>query len=307
MASKDFDQVMQCGRTISSHEIAQIQETVGLFPRLSLMELTATICEHLSWYTAAGNLKKDACTKLLSKLQAAGLLKLPQKKQPHKKSQKASVSMNFTPQTDPQSELSIPLKDLGVIKLQLVKTKPSLKLCNEYLQRYHPLGYKKPFGYPLRYFITSEHRSILGCLLFAGAAKALTLRDRWIGWNESQRLRNLPWVINNTRFLILPWVHVKNLSSHLLALLTRRIGEDWENRWNYRPLLIETFVNPLNHEGSCYKAAGWLYLGMTRGTGLVREGKTYSTTPKKIFVKPLKKNFRELLCSETAGSWEPKA
>ena len=297
---------MQCGRTISSQEIAQIQETVELFPRLSLKELTATICEHLGWYTAAGNLKEDACAKLLSKLQAAGLLKLPRKQQSHG-NQRASESMNFTPQTDPQSELSGSLKDLGAIKLQVVNTKQSLKLCNEYLQRYHPLGYKKPFGYPLRYLITSEQHNIVGCLLFAGAAKALTARDRWIGWNESQRLRNLPWVINNTRFLILPWVHVKNLSSHLLAKLTRRIGEDWENQWNYRPLLIETFVNPLNFEGSCYKAAGWLYLGMTKGTGLVREGKTYSTTPKKIFVKALVKSFRELLCSERPAAGNPKA
>lgn len=302
MAEKNFGPVMQCGRTISSQEISQIQQTVELFPRLSLKELTATICEHLSWYTAAGNLKKDACAKLLKRLQKAGLLKLPQKRQQYA-GQRLTPPITFTTRTDPQSELSGSLKDLQTVELQVVKTKNARMLCNEYLQRYHPLGYKKPFGYHLSYFIISQHR-ILGCLLFAGAAKALTARDRWIGWNESQQLRNLPWVINNNRFLILPWVHVKNLSSHLLAQLTRRIGEDWEYRWNYRPLLIETFVDR-NFAGSCYKAAGWHYLGMTTGTGLVRKGKTYSTTPKKIFVKPLQKDFRELLCSERPAGRTP--
>jgi len=222
LTEKNFGSVMQCGPTINSQEIVQIQETVELFPRQSLKELTATILEHLCWYTTAGNL-------------------------------------------------------------------------NEYFGRYYPLNYKKPFGYQLSYFFISQH-CILGCLLFAGAAKALTASHRRIGWNESHRLRNLPEVINNSRFLFLPWVYVKYLSGRLLALLSRYINENGEYRWNCRPLLIETFVGRF-FEGSCYKAVSRHCPGMTAGTGLVRKGDTYST-PKKIFVKSLQKDFREMPCLE---------
>jgi hypothetical protein len=158
------------------------------------------------------------------------------------------------------------------------------------------LGYKQPFGYRQRYFISYEGGP-LGCVLFSGAAKALRGRDEWIGWSDGQRLRNLAWVVNNSRLLILPWARVRNLASHVLGRLAGRICEDWENRWGYRPVLLETFVDP-RYEGSCYRAAGWQYLGMTTGTGLVREGKSYTTTPKRIFVKPLVEDFRSQLCSE---------
>ena len=138
----------------------------------------------------------------------------------------------------------------------------------------------------------------MGCILFAGAAKALRVRDRWIGWGDNERLRNLAWVINNTRFLIFEWVRVKNLASHVLGQTARCIKDDWEERWGYRPALMETFVDPQHYYGSCYKAANWQHLGMTTGDGLIRKGKNYTTTPKMIFVKPLVKNFRSLLCSE---------
>jgi len=112
---------------------------------------------------------------------------------------------------------------------------------------------------------------VLGCLVFAGAAKALGVRDKWIGWGDNQRLRNLGWVINNTR--------LKNLASHVLGQVQRRIREDWYLRWGYRPVLMETFVDPERYSGSCYKASNWEYLGMTTGEGLVRKGKRYRTTP----------------------------
>jgi hypothetical protein len=143
-------------------------------------------------------------------------------------------------------------------------------------------------------------------VLFSGAAKALRARDQWIGWTEQQRLRNLAWVINNSRFLIFSWVRIKNLASHVLGQIERRIGQDWERHWGYRPVLMETFVDPRHYEGSSYKGANWILLGETTGEGLVRQGKIYTTSPKKIFVKPLVKEFRTLLCSESLkGRVEP--
>jgi len=141
-------------------------------------------------------------------------------------------------------------------------------------------------------------RGLLGCLLFAGAAKALGIHDKWIGWEDNDRLRNLAWVINNTRFLIFKWVRVKALASHVLGQVGRRIREDWNERWGYRSVLMETFVDPGRYHGSCYKASNWEHLGMTTGKGLVRKGKKYTTTPRMIFVKPLAKDFRFLLCSD---------
>ncbi len=121
--------------------------------------------------------------------------------------------------------------------------KETTGLWNEYVLRYHYLRYKKPFGYVLRYFIVSE-RSLLGCLMFAGAAKAQAARDRWIGWTQIQRIRNLAWVINNSCFLIFPWVQVKNFASHVLGMVARRVKEDWQERWGYSPVLAATFVDP---------------------------------------------------------------
>jgi hypothetical protein len=188
------------------------------------------------------------------------------------------------------------LKEVGNVRLEVVRGREKTELWNEYVHRYHYLGYKKPFGCFARYFIESDQGK-LGCLLFSGAAKALRRRDSWIGWSERSRLRNLGLVVNNARFVVFPWAKVKNLASHVLGQVVRRIRDDWEERWSYQPVLLETFVDPERFEGTCYRAANWHYLGMTSGEGLVRKGKRYTTSPKKIFVKPLADDFRSVLCS----------
>jgi len=288
--------ILQSGREISRQELDEIQETVGVFPGLSRTELAATICEHLGWMTASGGYKIDACMKLLEKLESKEFLELPEKQQRTKR-QQSGKHIALTSKTEAQADIVCNLGDLGLVSVEVVKGKELTGLWNEYVSRYHYLGYKKPFGYVLRYFIVSE-RGLLGCLMFAGAAKALAARDQWIGWTQIQRLGNLAWVINNSRFLIFPWVQVKNLGSHILGRVARRVREDWRERWGYSPVLAETFVDPQYYEGICYKAANWQYLGMTTGEGLVRKGRTYTTTSKKIFVKPLVKDWQSLLCSE---------
>jgi len=288
--------VFQCGREITQRELDQIRQTVDLLPSLSRKELAATICEHLQWQTASGSYKLDACMKLLEKLQAGGLVRLPDKRERYqwKRSRKPIV---LTTRTARQADIVGNLTDVGSVRVKVVKGTESKGLWNEYVLRYHYLSYKKPFGYFLRYFVVSE-RGLLGCIMFAGAAKALAARDCWIGWTEKQRLTNIAWVINNTRFLVFPWVKIKNLASHVLAQAVRRVRADWLERWRYSPVLAETFVDPQHFHGSCYKAANWQYLGMTTGEGLVRKGKTYTTTPRMIFAKPLVKDFRSVLCSD---------
>jgi len=288
----------QGDREISPEDIAYIRRFTQRFPGLSRKELTCTLCEHLEWVTPAGHPKFSACAKLLARLEAAGELCLPALHK-HKSfpGRRPGTARRPSARTDPAAPFVRSLSELEPVQLRLARDAHEQSLWNDFVERYHPLGYKKPFGYWARYFIESgAHR--LGCVLLAGAAKALTARDRWIGWTDRQRLKNLPWVLNNSRYLIFPWVEVANLASHVLGQLARQVGDDWERRWGYRPLLLETFVDPAHFAGSCYRAAGWALLGRTTGEGLVRPGKHYRTSPKLIFAKPLQTDFRRLLCSD---------
>ena len=287
----------QGDREIFAEDVAYIRTFAKRFPTLSRTELTCTVCEHLDWLTPAGQPKFEACSKLLARLEDAGELRLPSIQQ-HKShpGPRSCTPRRTSVRTDPPAPVERPLSELDPVRLRWVSDPKEERLWNEYVERYHPLGYKKPFGYRARYFIDSAaHRP--GCILLSGPAKALGARDRWIGWDDRQRLKNLPWVINNSRFLLFPRVEVANLASHVLGQLARRVGEDWEARWGYRPLLLETFVDPAHFQGSCYRAAGWTLLGRTSGEGLVRPGKQYQTSPKLIFAKPLQADFRRLLCS----------
>jgi hypothetical protein len=287
----------QGDREIFAQDIAYIRTVAKRFPGLSRTELTCTLCEHLGWLTAAGQPKFTACSKLLARLEEAGELRLPalreDKSHPGPRS---GAPRRVSARSNPRGPFDCLLSEMDPVGLRLVCDRHEERLWNEYVDRYHPLGYKKPFGYWARYFIESAEQR-LGCILLSGAAKALTARDRWIGWDDRQRLANLPWVLNNSRYLIFPWVQVANLASHVLGQFARRVGEDWERRWGYRPLLLETFVDLARFRGSCYRAAGWALLGRTSGVGLVRPGKQYQTTPKLIFAKPLQGDFRALLCS----------
>jgi hypothetical protein len=289
--------VFSCGREITSQELTELQETVELFRGLSRWELAQTICEHLGWVTATGANKVHACLKLFDKLEAQGVIRLPAKRRWRAKK---TASPTFVPRdkTNPQNEISGTLSDIAPVHLELVLDKEQNSLFNEYVDRYHYLGYNKPFGCFMRYFIVSG-QTVLGCVLVAGAAKSIGARDRWIGWTEKQRLHNLPWVVNNTRFLILPWIKINHLASHVLGQVARRLKQDWYERWGYRPVLLETFVDPARFQGTCYRAAGWISLGETTGEGLSRPGRVYTTTPKLIYLRPLVKNFRVQLCSDS--------
>jgi len=290
--------ILQGGRETLSEDIDHICTILERFPGLSRREVVCTVCETLEWLTPAGLPKVDACFKLLHRLEAEGIIRLPaiqQKKSRPGKRPRSSPEPSA--RSDPQPVLETSLAALGPVRLSPLTQPADRSLWNEYVQRYHYLGYKKPFGYRQRYFIEAGQNR-LGCILLSGPAKALTARDRWIGWGDRQRLKNLPWVLNNSRFLFFPWVKVPNLASHVLAKLARRVGDDWLKRWGYRPLLLETFVDPVRFNGGCYHAAGWALLGRTTGEGLVRPGKSYQTSPKLIFTKPLQADFRRQLCSD---------
>jgi hypothetical protein len=282
------------GRRFTPEELSEIQETVRIFSKLSLTELVQTICEHMNWLTPTGTYKIDACRKLLEQLEARGKLRLPAKVEVVKKRE----AVVLTPRTEPQAEVAGELEAVAPVHLEPVSGRDHNALWNEFVDRYHYLGYKRPFGVHQRYFIRTRNKIPLGCLLVAGASKLLAGREQWIGWTARQRYRNIHLVVNNSRFLIFPWVHVKNLASHALALLVRRVGDDWEKTSGYRPVLLETFVDVAQYQATCYRAANWILLGETTGRGQVRPGKDYSSSPKALYVYPLTKDFRQRLCAE---------
>jgi len=288
---------VQGGREFTAEEVEHIRETVAWLPQIDRTELAATLCEHLDWYSASGTPKLQACGKLLEKLQAQALIRLPPMRVEKVRSG-AYPAPTLSERSCAQAPLRGALRDIAPVRVEPVREPAEVGLWNEYVERYHPPGYKQGFGQRLRYFIRTDAQA-LGCLFLGGAAKALTARDRWIGWSPRARLRNLPWVVNNTRFVIFPWVEIPHLASHALGQLAHRVSADWLDLWGFSPLLLETFVEPRNFTGTCYRAAGWSVLGHTRGTGLVRPGKTYHTSAKLILVKALHRDWRQRLCGQS--------
>ena len=294
---------VQAGRRFSGEEIEAIRRTVAWLPGLARSELAATVCEHLHWRTAAGTPKIQACRQLLERLEAAGLVALPPLRcTPHRDGPGAPLALDE--RTAGAEPLAAALHEIAPVRLEVVSEAAEVGLWNEYVERFHPLGYKGAFGYRLRYFIRS-HSHCLGCVLLSGAAKAIAVRDRWIGWDERARRENLHRVVNNSRFLIFPHVRVPHLASHVLGQLARRVQADWQQHWGFAPLLLETFVDPRRYAGICYRAAGWEWLGQTSGRGLTRPGKSYRSTPRLVLVKPLDGDFRHRLCAKLSGREVP--
>lgn len=299
MGTSDAGGWVQCGRELSALEIGEICRTVAWLPRLPRTELAATVCEHLDWHTAAGTPKIQACVNLLGRLEAAGLLALPALKPTRVPvGQGAGVVREGYPADD--RPVVGALGDVAPVRLEVVTQSAEVARWNDAVARFHPLGYKGAFGYRLRYFICAGAQR-LGCVLLAGAARTIAVRDGWIGWSAQARQRNLPWVVNNSRFLIFPHVHIAHLASHVLGQLARRVAADWQHHWGFAPLLLETFVDPSRYRGTCYRAAGWELLGQTSGRGLPRPGKAYHSTPRLVLVKPLQADCRRLLCGAPAG------
>jgi len=196
----------------------------------------------------------------------------------------------------PQSSLSMAAGLLPDLHLELLSDSAQSHLWNEFIDRYHYLGYQPLPGAQLRYFVRSK-KTILALLGFGAAAWTVAPRDRFIGWTPTQRKQKLHLVVNNARFLILPWVQSRNLASKLLAMAARSLPKDWEQRYEYRPVLMETFVEQPRFTGTCYKAANWLHVGLTQGRGKL-EAHHQAVLPKKsIWLMPLASNFRQVLCS----------
>ncbi len=285
-----------CGQVVSKVQLNEIVEIVSTFPKLSRSELANTICELFSWKRPTGKLKSVECLQFLERLDAKAIIQLPACRKQYANDGKTNIPR--TEQANTQAAISVKLNELSPILLIRVETKEHRRLWYEYVDRYHYLGYRLPFGAQLRYFIKSGTKQgvILGCLQFSSPAWKMAPRDRWIQWNDEQRKRNLQKIINNSRFLILPWVKVKNLASSVLAMAVKTIPDDWQTCYGYRPVLMETLVDQKRFKGTCYKAANWIHVGETTGRGRMdREKKRHGMAVKEIYVYPLCNRFRQEL------------
>lgn len=283
-----------CGRTFGPSELDLMRQVAREFSGLGVTEIARTICELLEWTRPSGGLKNHECRQVLERLQAAGFLKLPEVR---------NLGGRGPRRVDGSGACSQPAgagaaSECEPLELALVEGPAESRRWREQMERYHYLGCRVPFGANLRYWVRHSERD-LACLLWTSPAWKMRARDVWIGWSDEQRRGNLQSIVNNARFLILPWVQVKGLASKILALSARQMPRDWERRYGCRPLLLETVVDAARFRGTCYRAANWIHVGQTTGRGRMdRKHEAHGQAIKKIYVYPLVRDARQRLCGD---------
>ena len=285
-----------CGHALTDDELDLIRRITREFANLTVTELAATLCELLEWRRPNGGLKSRECYLFLLELQRRGWLPwLPAVQPRHPR----------PPRTTPEPPAPMPVAISGrldqyrPIRLELIEDAAQRRLFRQYLQQHHYLGYRAPYGAQLRYWVRAAQPELppLAALLFTSAAWRLAPRDQFIGWSDPVRERNLPMVINNSRFLILPWTRISQLASHILALAARQLPQDWQARYAVEPLLMETLVDPARYRGTCYRAANWIETGLTQGRGRMDRSHRAGEAAKQIFLFPLHRHWRQRLCA----------
>ena len=280
------------GRQFRRYQLVEIQKTVHMFSSLSRRELAHTICEHMKWVTPRGTDRIQTCLNALEEMEACGIFTLPEKEA--QKTQVKQKEILWTEQTKEELPIDDLIANLMPIKLQMITDNDQISQWNEYIDRYHYLGYRRPIGSCMRYYVLDRTGRKLGCLLFSFATRDLACRDEWIGWTKQHRQKQLHLIINNNRFLIFPWVNVQHLASKALAYAMRQVANDWEAYHGYKPVLVETFVDPTKYKGTCYKAASWQHIGETVGRPS-KDTAGPGSSKKNVYIYPLDPDARETL------------
>lgn len=252
--------------------------------------IARALCTALAWFKPDGLPKVMSARVALLRMQEDGLLSLPAPTHSYTPARGAV----FTAASDPQPEVRASNSDMASLMLHRVSTAADSKLWNELVARYHYLGYRPLPGAQIRY-IVKHGDTLLAALGFGAAAWKVAARDSWIGWTPDERTAHLHFVVNNARFLILPWVHVPNLASRILSLAARQVVRDWPQQYGYQPVLLETFVERQRFSGTCYRAANWLYAGRTAGRGKLDRYHLGSRPVKDVYLYPLHRHFRRVL------------
>jgi len=283
--------VRYCGRLFTSKEIDRIRQLIASDRKLNRVQLSRVVCDEFNWLRPDGRSKEMSCRVAMLRMERDGLITLPP---PQKGNGNGRTRPRLTSASEPQEAISLPAGALGKLLFRPVNIPDDSKLWNELIERYHYLGYKPLPGAQIRYLVFGNSH-LLAALGFGAAAWTVAPRDRFIGWTAQQRKYNLHLVVNNARFLILPWVTSHNLASRILAGIAKQLPHDWQDRYSYKPVLIETFVEQKRFRGTCYRAANWTHVGQTKGRGKLDRQNLYLVPVKDIFLYPIDKHFRQTL------------
>src|SRR5580704_15789981 len=280
------------GRVVTAEDILIIRAFIAAHPDASRRRLSALLCEAWQWKQANGAPCDMICRGLLLMLHRAGEIELPAVRQ---------TSLNpFVRRVRPQlplidrTPLSASLGQLGLIEVTQVRRTAQEPLFNSLIEHHHYLGYEQPVGEHLKYLAWAEGRPI-ACLAWSSAPRHLGSRDRYIGWDAAARRGRIRFIAYNTRFLILPWVRVEHLASHILGRMAARISDDWQQMYGHPIYFLETFIDPERFRGTCYRAANWVLMGRTTGRGKQSNSYVPNRSIKEVLGYPLTKRFRELL------------
>ncbi len=281
------------GKNISSAEVAFIRQLIAANPSLSRRKLSTKLCQAWNWVQANGQLRTMVCRGLMLALHRAGRIELPpvrwvvsnplaQRRKPA-----PALDLNCEP-------IQMPLRELGPLEIRQVRRMPEEKLFGSLMEAHHYLAYTQPVGEHLKHLVYARGTPI-ACLAWSSAPRHSGPRDRFIGWSKEQRRAGIHWLAYNTRFLILPWVKVPHLASHLLGCVARVIAEDWQRLYHHPIYFLETFIDPERFRGTAYRAANWIYLGKTTGRGKADLAHRANRSLKELWVCPLVEDFRDRL------------
>jgi hypothetical protein len=283
------------GRELHAEDTGLIRSLLAEHGDWCRTRISEELCRRWNWRNGQGRFKDMAARTLLLKLERAGLIQLPKRRGPS-----SNGSRNRTPPLVAHATDSIrcALRDLRPLRVSIVGPgSADLRLFNCLLSRYHYLGHRNTVGENIRYLVRDCTGRPVGCALFGSAAWKCAARDAWIGWDHGRREANLGFLTNNTRFLVLPWVTVPHLASHLLATLARRVRADWQAKYGHPVHALETFVESDRFKGTCYRAANWLRLGSTQGRTRNDRNHCLRATVKDVYLYPLSPDFRRELCA----------
>jgi hypothetical protein len=280
------------GRVVTAEDILYIRELIAAHPRASRRRLSEKLCEAWQWRQANGALRDMVCRGLLLMLDRAGHIQLPAVKfVPHnpfvERARPDPMPVDATP-------ILGPLAELRPVDIEQVRRTDHERLFNSLMEQHHYLAYEQPVGEHLKFLVWAQGRPI-ACLAWSSAPRHLGSRDRYIGWSAEARRRNLRFLAYNTRYLILPWVRVPHLASHILGRMASQLSPEWERMYDHPMYFAETFIDPTRFRGTCYRAANWKFLGLTTGRG--KNDHTYKPNRpiKEVLGLPLTPRFRELL------------
>jgi hypothetical protein len=283
------------GRKLHAEDVELIRSLMAERPEWGRSRLSEELCRRWDWCNELGRPKDMAARTLLLKLERSGHIRLPPRQRPCSNALRNRCVPEIAHSTEPRGG---PLNQWRPLRLSVIDSgSQELQLFNCLLSRYHYLGHRNTVGENLRYLVRERTGLPVACALFGSAAWKCAPRDAWIGWERCARERNLQGVTNNTRFLVLPWVVIPHLASHVLGLIARRIRADWRAKYGHPVHALETFVDRGRFKGTCYRAANWVRLGTTQGRTRNDRDHRIRATLKDVYLYPLTPEFRRELCA----------